>query len=66
MVSPFLSLETDELHIMDIRDFVGYSGDRFSVYDYIDQNDLDLIIVLYSSVKSVDSSDSMYQFDVAF
>ena len=66
VVSPFLSLETDELHIMDIRDFVGYSGDRFSVYDYIDQNDFDLIIVLYSSVKSVDSSDSMYQFDVAF
>ena len=66
VVSPFLSLETDELHIMDIRDFVGYSGERFSVFDYIDQNDFDLIIVLYSSVKSMDSSDSMYQFDVAF
>ncbi|MBE6828310.1 MAG: hypothetical protein E7514_06865 [Ruminococcaceae bacterium] len=65
-VSPFLSMQTAELHIIDIRDFVTYEGERFSVFDYIDRNKFDYIIVLYSSVKEMTTSDSMYLFDVAF
>lgn len=47
VVTPFLSLNAGQLHIMDIRDGESYVGEKLNVYEYIEQIDPDYVMVLY-------------------
>lgn len=60
VVTPFLALQTGELHVCDVRDNPSYVGDRFNIEDYIKQINPDYVLVLYTGVEGV--SDSRYDF----
>jgi len=62
-VTPFLSLNTDKLSILDIR--IGLRGEGYieSVYDYIDEFKPDYIIVLYSGLEIFDWNTDKYTFE---
>lgn len=47
-VTPFLALETGELHAIDLRDFI--PSKQISVLDYIEKIQPDHVVVLYSGV----------------
>ncbi len=55
VVTPFLSLNASELHILDMRDFANVSGERINVYDYINQEKPDYVIVLFAGIKTLGS-----------
>ena len=50
VVAPFLALQTNELHICDIRNYDYYVGDKLNVEEYIKNIKPDYIMVLYSGV----------------
>ena len=58
--APFLSLQTRELHICDVRDGDYYVGDKLNMKDYIQQIKPDYVLVLYASLNNI--SDSRYNF----
>lgn len=62
-VTPFLALNAGELHIMDLRDFANVSGERINVYNYIEKEKPDYVIVLYNGVTDIQDSNGQYQFD---
>ena len=62
VVVPFLSLQTNELHICDMRNFDYYVGDKLNVEKYIKKIEADYVIVLYSGVTSLENSDGRYDF----
>lgn len=62
VVAPFLSLQTSELHICDMRDFEDFVGDKINAEDYIKNNRPDYVIVLYSGIGSLDKSNGTYDF----
>ena len=64
VVTPFLALQTGELHVVDIRDYDYYVGDRFSVYDYIDEIHPDYVLVLYSMIEPIEKTNSRFYFDL--
>lgn len=62
VVSPFLSLQTSELHICDMRNFEYFVGDKINVEDYIKKIKPDYVIVLYSGISGLDNTDGRYDF----
>lgn len=60
VVTPFLSLQTGELHVCDMRDMDGMVGDKLNMSDYIKKVKPDYVIILYTHVG--DKSDSRYDF----
>ena len=62
VVEPFLSLQTSELHICDMRDYEYYVGEKLNAEDYIKQTSPDYVIVLYSGVGSLEESHGKYDF----
>lgn len=62
VVAPFLSLQTSELHVCDMRDFEEFVGDKINVAEYINEIRPDYVLVLYSGVKSLDNSNGKYDF----
>ena len=61
VVAPFLSLQTKELHICDMRDMEGLIGDKINIRDYIEEVKPDYVIVLYT--RFGDSKDEDHRFD---
>ncbi len=60
VVTPFLALQTGELHVCDVRDRPSYVGNRLNIEDYIKQINPDYVLVLYTGVEG--ASDSRYDF----
>lgn len=52
VVSPFLSLQTSELHICDVRNGDYYVGDKLNIETYIQEINPDYVIILYSGVST--------------
>ncbi len=46
-VCPFMALQFGEVHIMDIRNFSYYIGEKMDIPDYIRENKPDYVLVLY-------------------
>ena len=62
VVTPFLALQTSELHVCDIRDYDYLTGTRVNLEEYIQKNTPDYVIVLYSGVDSVCNAHGKYDF----
>ena len=54
VVTPFLSLQTSELHICDMRNFGGMVGEKINVEEYIKEINPDYVLVLFSGISSSD------------
>ncbi len=50
VVTPYLAMNTSELHIFDMRDFTKVSEDRIDVHEYIEKEKPDYVILLYSGM----------------
>ena len=61
-VAPFLSLQTRELHLCDMRDYDYYVGDKLNIKDYIQQIKPDYVLVLYAGISDISNSHSRYNF----
>jgi hypothetical protein len=48
VVSPFLSLQTSELHVCDVRNFESFVGEKVNMEEYIQQIQPDYVLVLYT------------------
>ena len=48
VVVPFLSFQASETHVVDIRNYDYYVGDRLNVSQYIEEYKPDYVLVLYS------------------
>ena len=59
VVAPFLSLQTSQLHVCDMRD-MGLIGEKLNIEEYIKKIHPDYVLVLYSGVKP--SYDSIWDF----
>lgn len=62
VVTPFLALQTRELHICDVRNYEYYVGDKLNMRDYIQEIKPDYVLVLYSDVGTVEGSSGKYDF----
>lgn len=62
VVAPFLALQTSELHICDMRDYVYSTGDKLNLEEYISKFRPDYVIVLFSGVNSVKEARGKYDF----
>ena len=60
VVSPFLALQTSELHVCDVRDYDYYVGKKLNMKDYIKQIKPDYVLVLYTGIGG--SFDSRFDF----
>ncbi len=50
VVTPYLSLQTNELHCCDMRDFI--SGEKINMAEYISETSPDYVIVIFSGVPT--------------
>ena len=55
VVAPFLSLQTSELHICDMRNYDYYVGKKINAEEYIKKIRPDYVLVLYSGVSNGDN-----------
>lgn len=55
VVAPFLSLNSSELHICDMRNYDSYVGEKINASEYIQKIHPDYLIVLYAGVPNVDN-----------
>ncbi len=62
VVSPFLSLQTSEIHICDMRNFTGSIGDKVNVEEYIKKINPDYVLVLYSGISDYTITKGYYDF----
>ncbi|MBQ9414557.1 MAG: hypothetical protein IJU16_05460 [Clostridia bacterium] len=62
VVAPFLSLQTSELHVCDIREMPGFGGQRLDLEAYIREIHPDYVVVLYNGVSPLDDSQNKYDF----
>ena len=62
VIAPFLSLQTSELHICDMRNNEKIVGDKLNAEEYIKQIAPDYVIVLYSGVSNFEESHGKYDF----
>jgi hypothetical protein len=60
VVTPFLSLNAGELHIVDVRDFI--PSEPIDVYEYIEEISPDYVLVLYSGTEFPDQSSGKFDF----
>lgn len=58
VVTPFLALQTSELHICDVRKC--QDGEKINIENYINKINPDYVIVLYAGVRNPDNS--LYNF----
>lgn len=61
VVAPFLSLNTRELHICDMRSYEDFVGEKINVEEYIKEIKPDYVIVLYVGIRDV-NKDGWYDF----
>lgn len=59
-VYPFLALNTKELHIVDVRDYEWYEGEKINLQEYIPQIHPDYVILFYKGVRSMDGSYNFF------
>lgn len=57
VVAPFLSLQADELHICDMRDFI--PEEKMNMADYINEIKPDYVIVLFEGIKGPQPGGSL-------
>ena len=62
VVAPFLSLQTSELHICDMRNYEYFVGDKINLQDYIKRIKPDYVIVLYSGISNIEESQGRFDF----
>ena len=62
VVSPFLALQTSELHICDMRNFEYFVGEKLDLKSYISEIRPDYVLVLYGGVSSRSSGNGKYDF----
>ena len=62
VILPFLSLQTSELHICDVRSDGGYVGEKLNMEKYIREIDPDYVIVMYSGVSALEN-DTFFEGD---
>ena len=62
-VMPFLSLQTKELHVVDVRDYSYFVGEKMNIYSYIEEIKPDYVLVLYSGASGVKGSSGKYDFE---
>ena len=62
VVAPFLSLQTSELHICDMRNSSYYVGDKINAKDYIKKIKPDYVVVLYSDVTTLAEANGKFNF----
>lgn len=62
IVTPFLALNTSELHIVDIRDFTDFVGDKLDIFEYIKTVKPDYVLMLYTSIYSVEEASGRFDF----
>ena len=55
VVTPFLCLQTSELHICDMRSFERMNGQEIDLKQYINKIKPDYVLVLFGGVSSLDS-----------
>lgn len=58
--APFLSMTTHNTHLLDMRDFSEFEGDRINVAEYIERVKPDYVLVMYTGVTS---EDKLYDFE---
>ena len=61
-VAPFLSLQTGELHVCDVRNYSYFEGEKINVEAYIQEIQPDYVIVLYTDVTSIEESCGRFDF----
>ena len=61
-VTPFLALQTSELHLCDVRNFKYFVGDKMNIAEYIRVIRPDYVLILYNSIASMRESDGQYDF----
>ena len=59
VVTPFLALQAKELHVVDVRNYSYYVGDKLNAYDYIEEVKPDYVIVLYVGAVTDESSGKL-------
>jgi len=62
VVTPFLALNAEELHIVDVRDFI--TSDPIDVYEYLEEISPDYVLVLYSGTESPDQPTGKFDFSL--
>lgn len=62
VVTPFLALQAKELHVIDVRNYSYYIGEKINVYDYIKEINPDYVLVLYAG-DTTKNSDGRLDFD---
>ena len=62
ITAPFLSLQTSELHLCDMRNFNKSAGKKVNVEEYIKEISPDYVILLYSGISTANASDDRYDF----
>ena len=62
VVTPFLSQQTSELHICDLRDFSGMIGDKINVEEYIKDTKPDYVLILYTGITNSDFFHDKFNF----
>ena len=50
-VVPFLSLQTSQLHICDVRNMKGLVGEKVNIKNYIEEIRPDYVLVLYADIQ---------------
>lgn len=60
VVCPFLALQTNELHICDMRDMEGMIGEKLNLKEYIKKIKPDYVLILFN--RPGDTSDDRYNF----
>jgi hypothetical protein len=55
-VNPFLSLNSKELHIADVRNYEWFVGDKLNLNEYIPKIKPDYVIIIYKGVRCGDGS----------
>lgn len=62
VVAPFLSLQTSELNICDIRNYSYFVGERIDIEKHIKEMKPDYVLVLYCGISSLDTANAKYDF----
>ena len=55
VIAPFLSLQTSELHICDMRNYDYYVGEKINAEEYIQKIHPDYVLLLYSGAPKLDN-----------
>ena len=61
-LGPFMSLQTSELHMCDMRNYEYYVGDKINVKEYIEKIKPDYVLVIYSGIQPLEKANGKYDF----